>query len=148
MTTFADQELRASVARLLALRKAVEADVHAAHTGRALISTETQRKQDRDLRRDLKAALDDASVVLHHGDRDAAEPTTPPVADPGPSLADQLACVRREIGYRAGCYPRWVAGQKMTQAKADHELAAMRAVLETLEASAATPPPPAKTGGL
>lgn len=49
------------------------------------------------------------------------------------SLPGQIAAVKREIAFRASCYPRWVAGHKMTQGKADHELAAMRSVLETLE---------------
>lgn len=49
-------------------------------------------------------------------------------------LASQIACVEREIGMRARVYPRWVADHKLTQAKADHEIAAMQAVLRTLEA--------------
>lgn len=48
------------------------------------------------------------------------------------TLAEQIACVEREIGFRERCYPGWVRGHKLTQAKADHELGAMRAVLETL----------------
>ena len=48
------------------------------------------------------------------------------------SLEVQLACVRREISMRERVYPRWVATEKMTQKKADEEIAAMRAVLETL----------------
>lgn len=48
------------------------------------------------------------------------------------TLADQLAAVRREIAMRERAYPRFVANGKLTQAKADHELAAMRAILETL----------------
>lgn len=47
-------------------------------------------------------------------------------------LADQIACVRREIGMRERVYKRWVSDQKMSQHKADTELEAMRAVLETL----------------
>ncbi|HTK34594.1 MAG TPA: hypothetical protein VL358_04800 [Caulobacteraceae bacterium] len=49
-------------------------------------------------------------------------------------LADQIACVKRELALRRSAYPRWVAGHKLTQEKADHELAAMAAVLATLEA--------------
>lgn len=63
---------------------------------------------------------------------------TAPVA-----LFDQLACIRREIGMRKRVYPRWVATQKMTQAKADAEIAAMEAVLATLasiQADALFPP--------
>lgn len=50
-----------------------------------------------------------------------------------PSLADQIECVKREIAMRESVYPRWVGARKMTQAKADRELACMRAVLETLQ---------------
>ncbi len=48
------------------------------------------------------------------------------------SLIEQIACVRREIAMRERVYPRWVAAEKMKQAKADEELATMRAVLETI----------------
>ena len=48
------------------------------------------------------------------------------------SLDRQIQCVRREIGMRENVYPHWVAKRKMTQGKADDELAAMKAVLETL----------------
>lgn len=49
------------------------------------------------------------------------------------SFATQIACVEREIGYRERCYPRWVQEGRMKQEKADAELAAMRAVLDTLK---------------
>lgn len=48
-------------------------------------------------------------------------------------LPAQIACVKREISFRERCYPRWISQGKMTQGKADNELAAMRAVLATLE---------------
>lgn len=49
------------------------------------------------------------------------------------TLADQIAAVKREIAMRRNVYPRRVAEGRMTQAKADHEVAAMLAVLATLE---------------
>lgn len=49
------------------------------------------------------------------------------------TLEEQLACVRREISMRERCYPRWVIDKRLTQAKAEAELAGMRAVLRTLE---------------
>jgi hypothetical protein len=49
------------------------------------------------------------------------------------TLGAQIACVEREIGMREHVYPRRVADGKMSQAKADDELAAMRAVLATLK---------------
>jgi len=48
-------------------------------------------------------------------------------------LTDQYAAVQREIKQRERVYPRLVAKGTMSQAKADHELAAMRAVLVTVE---------------
>src|SRR5260370_41456309 len=48
-------------------------------------------------------------------------------------IADQIRCVRREIVMREFVYPRRVSSAKMKQETADRELAAMRAVLATLE---------------
>lgn len=47
-------------------------------------------------------------------------------------LQGQIDCVRRELQMRDFVYPTRIANRKMTQAKADHEMAAMRAVLATL----------------
>ncbi len=49
------------------------------------------------------------------------------------SIELQIACVKREIRLRERVYPRWIASGRMTQAKADHEIASMRAVLATCE---------------
>jgi len=49
------------------------------------------------------------------------------------SLPDQVACVRRELSLRQRVYPRLIAQKSMTQAWADFQLAAMQAVLQTLE---------------
>lgn len=57
------------------------------------------------------------------------DPATPPV-----SLADQLKCAKRELKMRRSAYPAWVARGRMTQAKADHELAAQAALVATVEA--------------
>ncbi len=48
------------------------------------------------------------------------------------TIDEQVACVEREIKMRRRVYPRWTADQRMTQAKADAEIRAMEAVLETL----------------
>lgn len=45
----------------------------------------------------------------------------------------QIACVKREIELRSRVYPRWTATGKLKPATADSEIAAMRAVLATLE---------------
>lgn len=49
------------------------------------------------------------------------------------SLERQIACVKRELGCRGAVYPLRVARGVMRQAKADEEVACMRAVLLTLE---------------
>lgn len=49
-------------------------------------------------------------------------------------LAQQIACVRREIAMRKNVYAKRVSDGKMRRGEADHEIAAMTAVLETLEA--------------
>ena len=54
--------------------------------------------------------------------------------EPPITLADQCRCVEREIKMRESVYPRWVASGKMSQGRADREIAMMRAVLKTLEA--------------
>lgn len=48
-------------------------------------------------------------------------------------LPEQVACIQREIAMRERAYPRFVHKGTMTQAKADKEIAAMRAVLATLK---------------
>ena len=48
------------------------------------------------------------------------------------TLDEQIASVAREIGLRQRVYPRWVADKRMSQEKADHEIAAMQSVLATL----------------
>lgn len=48
-------------------------------------------------------------------------------------LADQIACVEREITLRERVYPRWVETGRMTEAQAEREILSMRAVLETLQ---------------
>ena len=52
-----------------------------------------------------------------------------------PSLAEQIACIEREIAMRVRVYPRQISAGRMTQVKADREIALMRAVLTTLEAT-------------
>jgi len=49
------------------------------------------------------------------------------------SHGDQLACALREVKMRERVYPRWVAAGKMTQANADAQLEAMKAIAETLK---------------
>lgn len=49
------------------------------------------------------------------------------------TLPEQIACVRREIALRKSAYPKWVESRRMGQAKADREIEAMEAVLDTLE---------------
>lgn len=48
-------------------------------------------------------------------------------------MEEQIACIEREIRMRERVYPRWVGAGKLSQKKADHEIAAMRAVLATIK---------------
>lgn len=50
-----------------------------------------------------------------------------------PSIERQIACVRRELGYRERVYAGLVARGKMPEKTKVDEIAAMKAVLETLE---------------
>jgi hypothetical protein len=64
------------------------------------------------------------------------------------SLDDQIACVKREIGFREHVYPRRIKASQMTQALADRELGRMRAVLHTLEKVKAGAEPPSASAEL
>lgn len=48
-------------------------------------------------------------------------------------IDDQVAAAEREVRQRERVYPRWVEAGKMTQTKADHEIRAMKAIVETLK---------------
>jgi hypothetical protein len=51
-----------------------------------------------------------------------------------------LACVDREIKMRERVYPEWTKLGRMSQKKAAHELAAMRAVREVIASLPVEPP--------
>jgi hypothetical protein len=53
------------------------------------------------------------------------------------SYGDQLACAEREVRFRERVYPRLVQQEKMTPIKAANEIAAMKAIVETLRPLAA-----------
>jgi hypothetical protein len=50
-----------------------------------------------------------------------------------PTLDEQIACVRREVGVRERFYPGWIENGRIKPETADRELAGMRAALHTLE---------------
>ena len=56
-----------------------------------------------------------------------------PDAPPSVSLARQVECARREVRQRERVYPRLVQDGRMSQAKADEEIEAMRAIVRALE---------------
>jgi len=58
----------------------------------------------------------------------AAAPT------PAIPLEVQVACAKRELALRRNVYPRMVAGKRMNVFKAEEEIAAMQAIVQTLEA--------------
>lgn len=49
------------------------------------------------------------------------------------NIDEQIKCVGREIGMRKNVYPKFLKSGRITQEKADHEIAAMEAVYETLK---------------
>lgn len=49
------------------------------------------------------------------------------------SIEDQIEAAKRELNLRRRVYPRWIFEGKMTQKKMDHEIAAMEAIVATLE---------------
>lgn len=50
--------------------------------------------------------------------------------------ADKLSCAKRELSMRRRVYGRWVSQQRITQAKADYEIAVMAAIVADYEAMA------------
>lgn len=46
---------------------------------------------------------------------------------------DLIGCAEREVKMRERVYPRWVAKGRMTQEKADRELALMKAIVAKLK---------------
>lgn len=49
------------------------------------------------------------------------------------SLEKQLACAKRELALRVRMYPTWVRAKRLNPLKAEDEIAAMRAIIKTLE---------------
>jgi hypothetical protein len=62
-----------------------------------------------------------------------------PDAPTAVSIDRQIACVKRELAQRRRVYPRLIADGRMSQAKADEEIAVMEQVLVTLEQVRAIP---------
>ena len=50
-----------------------------------------------------------------------------------PTLEEQIAELRREIGLRERVYPGWIAAKKMKADQAERSMARIKAALETLE---------------
>ena len=48
------------------------------------------------------------------------------------SLEQQLACAKRELALRQRVYPRFITQNRMTATQAAHELAAMTAIVTTI----------------
>jgi hypothetical protein len=49
------------------------------------------------------------------------------------TLEEQIAEARRELALRRQGYPAWVKAGKLTHAEAYHQLAAMAAIVQTLQ---------------
>jgi len=57
-----------------------------------------------------------------------------------PTIEEQIAAARREASMRRRVYPRWIEAGRMTQSKADHEIACMEAIVASLEGIAPKAP--------
>lgn len=49
------------------------------------------------------------------------------------SLEDQITCAKRELAMRKRMYPTWVNAKRLNHLKAENEIAAMAAIVTTLE---------------
>ena len=49
------------------------------------------------------------------------------------SLETQLKCAQRELKIRRDVYPAWVRAKRLNPLKAESEIAAMAAIVKTLE---------------
>ncbi len=52
------------------------------------------------------------------------------------TIETQIKAVAREIAMRRNLYPKWIASGRLTQDKADAQIAEMEAVIETLKSVA------------
>lgn len=52
------------------------------------------------------------------------------VFHPSISIANKLACAKRELEMRKRVYPRWTETGNMTSDKAAHEIAVMQAIVD------------------
>lgn len=50
------------------------------------------------------------------------------------TVADKLACAKRELAMRERVYPRWVKDQRMTKENSEKEIAIMRAIVADYQA--------------
>jgi ribulose kinase len=48
------------------------------------------------------------------------------------SWDEMIDCVKRELSMRKRLYPRWVAEERISQQKAEHEIACMATILDHL----------------
>lgn len=51
-----------------------------------------------------------------------------------PTIDEQIAEIHREMALRNNVYPKWVLMGRLTQQKADHQIACMKATLDVLMA--------------
>jgi hypothetical protein len=48
-------------------------------------------------------------------------------------ITEQIRCAKRELAMRERVYPKWVETGRMKREEADRELAAMQAIVATLQ---------------
>lgn len=62
-------------------------------------------------------------------------------AQPPPTLDEQIASISRELAVRERIYPEWLDTGQITPKKANHQIACMKAILQTLMAQKAASAP-------
>jgi len=50
------------------------------------------------------------------------------------TIDDQIKCAERELAMRKRVYPRWITAKKMSEEKANREIAVMESIIKTLKA--------------
>jgi len=61
------------------------------------------------------------------------------------NISEQLQAAQRELQMRRNVYPKWVVSGRMKQAKADHEIQCMEAIVATLKALKEQPLEPSQS---
>jgi hypothetical protein len=116
--TYAD--CRAELDRELAQRRRVYPD-------RVAKMRMTQAEADYQIA--IFTAIRDDTLRMERSFTDHPEPVEGQRSTHNFSWADRRRAIERELDYRTRFYPQWIANHRLTQEKADRQMAALKAVL-------------------